>query len=200
MTGTEALKGIAGNYNDKEGITIITVGEYEGVDPRKDSNADVSTALFWEESGDWGSMSLAPFKEQVLMRFGIGSSAGVSRYNRLGTAELSVSTAIKNKGTHTLLVDGEEVLSETGKREKTSGISENMYIGRGKSAGQYSYFTGKIAEVLVYDRALSAEESEKVHKYLLEKYNIVVKEPETNSIISADAGNSVYQREQRLIS
>ena len=186
--GTEALKGIAGNYNDKEEITIIVVGEYEGTDPRKDSYADVNTALFWEESGDWGSMSLAPFKEQVLMRFGVGSSAGVSRYNRVETAELSVSTAIKNKGTHTLLVDGEEVLSETGKREKTSGISENMYIGRGKSAGQYSYFTGKIAEVLVYDRALSAEESEKVHKYLLEKYNIVVKEPETNSIISADAG------------
>ncbi len=70
------------------------------------------------------------------------------------------------------MVNGAEVLSEAGKRETTSGISENMYIGMGKSAGQNNYFSGKIAEVLVYDRALSAEESEKVHNYLLKKYEL----------------------------
>ena len=116
--GTNALKGTTVDLNDRQEITLILVGQYEGEDPARDSYADINTALFWGESAGWGSMSLAPYHEQVMMRFGIGDEQGVSRINRKDPGGLSINTAIKNGGTHSLSINGNEVLIESGKRKR----------------------------------------------------------------------------------
>ena len=165
--GSNALKGTSIDYNGKKQITLIVVGEYEGEDPKKDSYADMNTAIFWKESAGWGSMSLAPYKEQVMMRFGVGNDGSVSRFNRMAPCkELTVNTAIKNGSTHSLVINGKEVLNETGKKDITSGIGADAYIGMGISNNTNCYFKGKIAEIIAYDRALSPDETTKIYEYL----------------------------------
>ena len=113
FNGTGSLTAVTENYTGKNAITLIAVAEYEGNDPGIASNADTNTALFWTESGSWGSMSLAPYKNHVQMRFGAGSSAGISKYSRTAIPGLSSYIAAKNGGTHSLMINNEEVLKET---------------------------------------------------------------------------------------
>ncbi|MFD1406378.1 fibronectin type III domain-containing protein [Robinsoniella peoriensis] len=180
--GTDSLHGVTIDYNGKSEITLMVVAEYEGEDPIRNSYSDINTALFWTESGDWGTMSLAPYKEQIMMRFGTGAESGVSRFDK-ATNEISINTAIKNGDTHTLVLNGTEVLSEAGKVTTTSGIGTDMYVGMGISAGNNRYFTGKIAEVIAYDRVLTPDETTQVYDYLSDKYNIGVTEKEPLEIV-----------------
>ena len=192
--GATALKGTSIDFNGKSAITLIVVGEYEGEDPRPDAYADMNTALFWCESGDWGSMSLGLYKEQVQMRFGLGTGSGgealgVSRYDKYAKNGLSINMAVKEGGTHSLFINGANVLSESGKKEQTAGISQEMYIGKGISAGTDYYFKGKIAEVIVYDGVLSEDQVSIVNAYLRQKYNITddgSEENTVNAIVSAE--------------
>ena len=55
-----------------------------------------------------------------------------------------------------------------------TGTAYNLHIGSRIDPAEY--FHGKIAEVLVYDRALSDEERQKIEKYLSDKWNIEVGE------------------------
>ena len=139
-------------------------------------------------------MSLGLYKEQVQMRFGLGTGSGgealgVSRYDKYAKNGLSINMAVKEGGTHSLFINGANVLSESGKKEQTAGISQEMYIGKGISAGTDYYFKGKIAEVIVYDGVLSEDQVSIVNAYLRQKYNITddgSEENTVNAIVSAE--------------
>lgn len=68
-------------------------------------------------------MSLGLYKEQVQMRFGLGTGSGgealgVSRYDKYAKNGLSINMAVKEGGTHSLFINGANVLSESGKKNR----------------------------------------------------------------------------------
>ena len=76
--------------------------------------------------------------------------------------------ARKEGATDSLYLNGGLLLTETGKVSAIGGCLDRATLGRGWTGG----FTGMIAEVLVYLRALSDIERQAVEKYLMNKYKI----------------------------
>jgi hypothetical protein len=67
-------------------------------------------------------------------------------------------------------VNGVQVLSKGGKLPTITGCQTNGNIGRGYNDN--TFFTGDVAEVLVYTRAITPSERQAVDQYLAGKYGL----------------------------
>jgi hypothetical protein len=130
-------------------------------------------SLFWDEAvkyqGD--QVYLSPLQGEVDFRFGTRQPNNLPKYMRpaaIGT-KFSVTTAIKEVSVESLYVNGAMVLTQSGKLSPITGVSNVGTVGRGwNNTG----FLGQIAEVLVYNRALTAAERQAVEQYLKSKYGL----------------------------
>jgi len=126
-------------------------------------------AIFWGETVWWGVVYLSPFQNAVAFRFGTTQINNWPVYIRpasLGdTASITVSK--KDGTTDSLYVNGSLVMSEGGKFPSIVGTMPNGSLGL---ADRSTYFTGDIAEVLVYSRALTDSDRQTVEQYLIAKY------------------------------
>ena len=86
-----------------------------------------------------------------------------------------MTEASKDGTTDALYVNGALVLSQGGKLATIAGCQDTGNVGRGYNDN--TYFTGDIAEVLVYNRALSQGERQAVEAYLNNKYAVIPKTP-----------------------
>jgi hypothetical protein len=78
--------------------------------------------------------------------------------------------------------------SSTGDTNPTTDASNQLWIGH-YQVGSTGYFGGLIAEILIYDRALSESERVSVEAYLTEKYVTgPIPEPSTALLLAAGAG------------
>jgi hypothetical protein len=113
----------------------------------------------------------------VQARFGTTQSNNNLIYTRpssIGTAY--TRTSAKHSGTtDTLYVDGTAVLTQTGKLTTISGTQSTAQLGRGHNNN--TYFPGDIAEVLVYEQALSEADRLQVERYLQQKYAPTAAQP-----------------------
>ena len=128
--------------------------------------------MFWNETASWGAMNLSPFQQYAKYRFGTTQANNLPTYTRprmIGNAP-SLTTAIKNGTNEFLYVNGGLVLSQSGKLATITGVQDTGNLGLGYNND--TYFAGDIAEVLVYNRALSDPERQQVEQYLLDKYGI----------------------------
>ena len=75
----------------------------------------------------------------------------------------------------------------------------NNYLGRSYWASD-GYFQGDIAEVILYNRALSTAEQSTVHAYLAEKYELAVVTPPPSVLDSPTAPNAVAGDAQVVLS
>ena len=94
-------------------------------------------------------MYVAPFQSSVVARFGttqIGNQLLYTRPTSLGT-DFTITTALKNGGTDSLFVNGNLVLSQSGKLPTIAGCRDTASLGRGFDDN--TYFSGEIAEVLL---------------------------------------------------
>lgn len=80
-----------------------------------------------------------------------------------------------NGATVTVKGFGPAMLQASGTQDWTSGNSSKYSVGRQGVTGSVFGFGGQIAEILVYNRALSADEQAKVLDYLGRKWAIAVK-------------------------
>ena len=80
----------------------------------------------------------------------------------------SLTTAVKNGTSENVYVNGTQVAGLTGKLAAIANTGSQALIGRGTS----TYFSGDIAEIIVYTRALPDAERQQVDQYLLAKYNL----------------------------
>jgi hypothetical protein len=163
----------AGTMSD---VTIFTV--YRLAD-----NSDPETALWGTDNGNWdrffyvrhtafgdgvddGIAGLGPVQQGAVV-----SDAGQSGVVRLLTAVYDGTVSgVSNSGPlngSTIYFDGQIVTRFTDSTQPTDG-QNNFFLGWD---GDDSPFMGDIAEVLVYDRALSGSEVAEVNQYLSEKYN-----------------------------
>jgi hypothetical protein len=122
--------------------------------------------VYWEQTGEWGSVHLSPFQTNVKFRFGTGQLSNLPSYARpvsIGNA-FSLSISVKNGTTDSLFVAGTQVASQSGKLSTINYTSNTGWLGRGRP--NTTYFPGKIAELLVYNRALTDTERKQVEQYL----------------------------------
>jgi len=155
--------------NGLSGMTLILVSANSSDRNGGTTNA-ANAALFWNETGSWGTVYLSPFQTNAKFRFGTGQDSNLPSFTRpasIGSA-FSISVATKDGATESLHVDGVLELLEQGNLSTIAFSQSTGNLGRGYNNN--TYFPGRIAEVLVYDRALSDAERQGVEAYLNARY------------------------------
>jgi hypothetical protein len=127
-----------------------------------------NAALFWEETVEWGWVYLSPFQSNVKFRFGTTQPNNLPFHIRAAsTPAFTLTVAVKDGPVETLSVQGVPVERFTGKGPAIKGTQPGLQIGSGARDKGYP---GDIAEVLVYTRALSDAERQRLERALLAKY------------------------------
>jgi hypothetical protein len=165
FNGTSAFLGFNMPINGLTGMTILLVGN--NLTNQQGGSVDAqSSAISWGETAWWGMTYLSPFQSGVAYRFGTTQAGNLPHYNRPTSigANFSLTTAIKSGSTDTLYVNGQNVLSSSGKLDALAGSTNSGYIGRGDFN---TYFSGDISEIIVYSRALADAERQTVEAYLI---------------------------------
>jgi hypothetical protein len=155
--------------NGLTAMTMVIVSS-NTVNRTGDGNGVAHAPLFWNETADWGTVHLSPFQNLVKFRFGTRQVNNLPVYTRPVSAgtNFGMAMAIKNGAVETLYLDGQLALTASGKLSTIAGIRDTGNIGRGYNDN--TYFGGRIAEILVYDRALTDSERQTLEQYLRVKY------------------------------
>jgi hypothetical protein len=127
--------------------------------------------IYWGDQRNTGigAVYLTPLSPEVQFRFGGTQAYGkYVRPAKLGTG-WSATTAVKQSGDERLYVNGTQVVSLSGKPATISGVPSLGSLGRGFNSVGY---IGQIAEVLVYNRALTDTERQALDAYLKSKYGL----------------------------
>lgn len=144
---------VPGNY------TIITVSKMiNGVDSRLISSASTNWLM-----GYWGS-----YQDVYFAGGWVIGSVGPTPDN---TAKIYSSS--RNAGSYSLFKNGNLLASNSNGTASPGALQLNGWYGNNSE-----YSDGDIAEVIVYDRELTSEERLRVEKYLSNKYNITINNPD----------------------
>jgi hypothetical protein len=146
-------------------------------------NGSGNAAIFWHEAENYGTVVLTPAPSKVKFFFGTGQTQAIFSYPRPTTIDraFSLTTSVKNGADAMLYVNGRECLRVSAQKPALAACEKVGQIGRGEGdlltnrqfQGQFegwTYFSGEIAEILVYLRALGDEERLSVEEYLQGKY------------------------------
>ena len=130
-------------------------------------------AIFWNETGSWGTVYLSPFQSQVSFRFGTRQVGNFPLYDRpvsIGSS-FSITTSRKSGGNDQLFVNKTMVIDAFGKLPSIAGTQPTGNVGRGYNNN--TFFAGDIAEIVVFCRALTPAERMAWEDYLDTKYGIL---------------------------
>jgi hypothetical protein len=149
------------------GMTTIIASNTYG-DPGGSNNA----ALFWGEYAPWGLAFFSPSQSAVWWRFGTGQSGNNPSYQRLVNVagDFTVTSFVHNGTTEYLYVNGLLAQQVGGRLTTIQNASPQMFLGASYVGGQP--FPGGIGEVLIYRRALTPDERQRIEMYLMAKYDI----------------------------
>ena len=117
---------------------------------------------------------LNPQQNAISFHFGANPDQGELIYNRpssIGT-NFSLTSARKNEGFEQLFVNGSEVANYSFRSFPTDEINSPGQIGRLNIYGTRTGFDGYIAEIIVFNDALTDSELDTVTNYLNDKYNL----------------------------
>jgi len=153
------------------GLSAMTIALVGADAQDKSSNSEGSySPLYWPETTGWGMLYVNPLQRYLQWRFGTGQSLDLPTYNRpvsLGRS-YSLTTVVKNGATENAYVNGQSVLSRNDALPTIADVADNGYLGRCTYTN--TFFSGSIAEILVYTRALTDVERRQVEQYLMNKY------------------------------
>ena len=154
------------NLNSKKNLSIVVVSAFTGTEPKQSTYGDTKTAIYFGESGSWGSIFAAPYKSFVVTRFGSGQSNNVVKYIRESeTDDFTVTAFTKDGKNEVLYENGEKVLQYTDRYETTANNKTSYTIGK-TAASSTSYFEGKISEILIYDKTLTEDDVKDIYAYV----------------------------------
>jgi hypothetical protein len=152
-------------------MTVFLVGRAD-TDPPANSYYSDNSAILWTENASWGNTFLSPYQSHVTARFGTTQVGNNLSYTRPGAGigqDFTSTRAVHDDGVDTLYVNGQRVLSQSGKLSALGGVTGAGTIGEGIN---HTFFNGEISEILVYNRVLSGDESAAVEHYLAQKYGL----------------------------
>ena len=173
--------------NGLNGMTIVMVAA-NAVNQNPTTHAHAA-GIYWDETASWGTAYLSPYQSKIRYRFGTGQTNNLPEYTRPESLGLgfSITAAVHNATSETLYVNGASVLTQTGKLAAIANCKDSGFLGRGYAT---TYFNGDIAEVMVYNRALTAEELAAVNSYLAAKYfhigPQITTQPASASVVAGD--------------
>lgn len=182
--------------NGLTGMTILMVSA-NSVSQSPTTHAQ-ATAIYWDETASWGTVYLSPYQTKVNFRFGTTQTSNLPTYNRPSSVggNFTITSVTHNGTTEALHVNGSSALTPTGKLATISATSSNGYVGRGWSNSASNllttFYNGDIAEVIVYNRALTDSERQTVESYLSAKYFApnISSQPASASV--APGGNATF--------
>lgn len=152
-----------------QAMTVFLVARANNDGPPGASDA-LDAALIWAEDAYWGNTYISPFQTHAFARFGTtqtGNNLSIIRPAGGVGQDFTVTRAVHNGTTDSLYVNGVLAVSQGGKLGALGGVSGAGTIGRGLNN---STFNGEVAEILVYNRALTNSEAALVESYLSLKY------------------------------
>jgi type II secretory pathway pseudopilin PulG len=159
---------------DLEGNDGMTAFVVSSASSDRDPNDDEGAyGAFYFQGGWGGKLYVSPQQNAVSYKFGAPPEQGGVVYTRpssIGT-DFTLTGVVKDQGTENLYIDGVNVNTETGRSFPTAEIPGPGYFAAESEFG-FSHFHGYIAEVIVFNKALSPTEYATIEGYLNDKYNI----------------------------
>jgi hypothetical protein len=156
--------------NGLEGVTLCLVSACAA--EKKGATGSDGSALYWDDVGKSGSkIYLCPFQTGVRFKFGTGQPMGDFSFQRPAPiGDRPTLTVIRKDGsTDELRTDGETVKRQGGTGPRIAACADRAALGIGKND---SHFSGRVAEVLVYGRAVPDSELGQIERYLSDKYGL----------------------------
>ncbi|MCX8036904.1 MAG: fibronectin type III domain-containing protein [Candidatus Sumerlaeia bacterium] len=147
-----------------------------------------NAALFWNETASWGTVYVIPFQGSVMWRFGTTQTNNWPTYTRPASIGTSYSITITRKDgtTDTLYVNRVRVQAQGGKLQRIAACINTANIGRGY---QNTFYNGRVAELIIYTKALSDTERQQVEQYLIGRYFSVNQPPTAPTNPRATSGD-----------
>ncbi len=141
------------------------------------NNGPRHALLMFPETGGWGSVWFSTFTDAVSCRFGTGHDGNRGFvYTDVKLDKWTVSAAVKDRLNEDLYLDGALVYrraEDTGNRYCTPGMGSTIantasyaYIGLGIQSSTRYFYKGTASDILLFSKALSAEEVARVSAYL----------------------------------
>lgn len=174
------------NYpvNGLTGMTIISLSSHRGTQ----TGGEYDSVVYWDESGGWGKLYFSPKRDRVQFRFGTGQSnnnVSWTRPSNIGT-DFSVTAVTKSGATERTYVNGSLVDTATGKQTTINNNYDIGYLGTSYYSS-WGYCAQEVAELLIYNRALTAQEITDIQMYMDVKYAPVDKARLQALVNTADA-------------
>jgi hypothetical protein len=114
-----------------------------------------------------------------------GTATTLTGTSAFPTNQFQLYEVIQSGTSATMYVNGSQVAQNTAMNSlPTSSSSTSSFVGKSTAGG--SYFTGQIAEVLLYSTALTSPQKSYVESYLIQKYQLGL--PMQAPVISVPAG------------
>lgn len=132
-------------------------------------------ALQWPETGGWGAVFLSPHQQRVSYRFGTAQWGNLTHWDRPGPHGGPALVMSRMDGPRQeLFVQGALVYAAKDKTFPIGHTGDTALIGGGNENPKVppKFFSGDIAEILVFTRALSEHERDAIERYLRGKYGI----------------------------
>lgn len=144
------------------------------------------SVMWFPEVADWGGVYFTASQNEVIWRFGSGSSndRGTTAVRPESVGTMYNATAIRKDGlTNTVFADGELIYSGNSVSAETKNTGSVGHIAQ----GQYGNYTGTICQILIYDTALTDAEIVAAQRWMAQKYADTVASVETVAV-TTDAG------------
>ena len=159
------------NLNGHTGFTLVAVSRAEVTDAGGDGWCNRQSLIMIDESDGYGAIFVGSYQEDVRARIGIGTGNNFESYIiRADRPErkkgLTYAIVVKDGKQQSIYADGELLISSENGRDKIYNTNNtDLRIGTGISG-----FNGDIAELLIYDAALTEDQIASVSKYIETKY------------------------------
>lgn len=147
--------------NGWRGMTIALVAAC-AVDSSDSSSKNA--AVFWDETAIWGNVYVSPFRSTINWRFGTTQVGNLPTWTRpVPDSGFTLIVTRKAETQDELFVDGHLVLRESARLPAIAACTDTGMLGRGI---QSTFWSGAIAELVVYDRALDDGERMTLERWL----------------------------------
>jgi hypothetical protein len=115
---------------------------------------------------------------------GGGTATTISGTSAMATNQFQLYEVVQSANTATIYVNGNQLAQNASMNSLPTGAESSSFIGQSTAGG--NYFSGQIAEVLIYSTALTQPQRSVIEAYLIQKYQLGL--PIQAPIISVPGG------------